>query len=118
MAQSVKLADPVMTIVRKESDLQSRSVAGQITHWINIGRAIEKSSAFDYSHITSVLEAGMSPDELTPEEQEVWFTQFADKMTDPSQSETAFFAERRGLGRGVGLSESGELIYETEPTSK
>ncbi|PHS04471.1 MAG: hypothetical protein COA78_16550 [Blastopirellula sp.] len=118
MAQSIKLADTVMTFVRKESSLQSRSVAGQITHWINIGRAIEKSSAFDYNHITSVLEAGMSPDELTPEEQEVWFTQFADKMTEPSESETAFFDKRRSLGRGVGLSESGELIYETEPASK
>ncbi|PHR91920.1 MAG: hypothetical protein COA69_09725 [Robiginitomaculum sp.] len=113
MAQSIKLADTVMTFVRKESSLQSRSVAGQITHWINIGRAIEKSTVFDYSHVTSVLEAGMSP-----EEQEVWFAQFADKMVEPSESETAFFDKRRSLGRGVGLSDSGELIYETEPASK
>lgn len=115
MAQSIKLADTVMTFVRKESSLQSRSVAGQITHWVNIGRAIEKSTSFDYSRISSVLEAGMTPDELTPEEQEVWFTQFADKMTEPSENETAFFENRCGLGRGVGLSDAGELIYEKEP---
>lgn len=115
MAQSVKLADTVMTFVRKESSLQSRSVAGQITHWVNIGRAIEKSASFDYDHISSVLEAGMTPDELTPEEQEVWFTQFADKMTQPSENETAFFEGRRRLGCGVGLSDAGEMIYEKGP---
>lgn len=39
MAQSVKLSDEIMAFIRKEADLQSRSVAGQITHWVNIGRA-------------------------------------------------------------------------------
>lgn len=115
MAQSIKLSDTVMTFVRKESSLQSRSVAGQITHWVNIGRAIEKSSSFDYDRISSVLEAEITPDELTPEEQEVWFTQFANKMTQPSENERVFFESRRRLGRGVGLSDAGDLIYEKEP---
>ena len=39
MAQSVKLADDIMALVRREADLHSRSVAGQITHWLKIGRA-------------------------------------------------------------------------------
>ncbi|MBS3652065.1 hypothetical protein KEU06_26015, partial [Pseudaminobacter sp. 19-2017] len=34
MAQSVKLADDIMALVRREADLQSRSVAGQIAHWL------------------------------------------------------------------------------------
>ena len=113
MAQSVKLADDVMTVIRKESSLQSRSVAGQITHWVNIGRAIEKSGSFDYERIRSVLEADLSPDDLTAEEQEVWFAEFANKMTEPSQAEEEFFQARRSLGRGVGLSEAGELVYES-----
>ena len=49
MAQSVKLSDDVMALVRRESELQSRSVAGQITHWLRIGRAIEKSGNFDHA---------------------------------------------------------------------
>ena len=114
MAQSVKLADAVMTLIRKESSLQSRSVAGQITHWVNIGRAIERSGLFDYDRIRSVLEAKLSPDELTAEEQEVWFAEFANKMTESSQAEEDFFRNRRQLGRGVGLSETGELVYESE----
>lgn len=112
MAQSVKLADNIMAVVRRESNLQSRSVAGQITHWVNIGRAIEKSSAFDYRRINSALEAVLSPDDLTAEEQEVWFTQFAADMTVPSSEEHAHYTKRRKLGRGVGLSESGKLVYQ------
>ncbi len=103
-----------MDIVRKESGLQSRSVAGQITHWLKIGRAIEKSRDFDYQHISKVLEAEMSPDELSAGEQEIWFTQFASDMTKPSRQETAFFTRRQKLGRGVGLSESGNLVYQSQ----
>lgn len=112
MAQSVKLSDNIMTYVRKESNLQSRSVAGQVTHWINIGRAIEKSGSFDFKHVNNALQAALSPDELTPEEQEVWFEQFKAEMTEPTDEEVAFFAKRRKLGRGVGMSDSGELVYQ------
>ena len=112
MARSVKLADAVAAAARLESELQSRSLAGQLTHWINIGRAIEKSGSFDYRRISAVLEAKISPDVLTAEEQEVWFARFSETMTEPSASEEAFFAERRQLGRGVGLSDVGELVYE------
>jgi len=115
MAQSVKLSDNVMTYVRKESSLQSRSVAGQVTHWINIGRAIEKSGSFDFRRVNNVLRAALSPDELTPEEQEVWFEQFTAEMTEPTEEEVAFFAKRRKLGRGVGMSDLGELIYQKTP---
>jgi hypothetical protein len=111
MAQSVKLADDVMSVVRRESGLQSRSVAGQITHWINIGRAIEKSSAFDYQHINAALAGELSPDELSAEEQEVWFAQFAEDVTAPTPQEQAFFTQRRQLGRGVGLNDKGDLVY-------
>ena len=112
MAQSVKLADSLVTAARRESGIQSRSLAGQLTHWINIGRAIEKSCAFDYHHISALLEGSTSPDTLTAEEQEVWFAQFSKNMMTPSAKEEAFFAKRRKLGRGVGLSDTGELVYE------
>lgn len=112
MAQSVKLADDVMAYARVESSRQSRSLAGQITHWINIGRAIEQSGAFDYRHVAAVLDGSRSPDDLSAEEQEVWFAQFADAMAEPSAGEEAFFDRRRQLGQGVGLSDAGELVFE------
>ena len=116
MAQSVKLADDVMSVVRAESGLQSRSVAGQITHWINIGRAIEKSSTFDYRQINAALTGNLSPDTLSAEEQEVWFAQFAQDVTEPTTEEEAFYATRRQLGRGVGLNDKGEIVTQ-EATS-
>ncbi len=115
MAQSVKLADDVMVHVRRESKLQSRSVAGQITHWINIGRAIEQSTSFDHQRINAALQAALSPDDLSGEEQEVWFAQFADTLAEPANDETAFYSRRRKLGRGVGLSDAGNLVYQ-DPT--
>lgn len=111
MAQSVKLSDDIMAYVRKESARQSRSVAGQITHFIRIARVIEKSGTFDYERIDQVLGADLSPDELTSEEQAVWFDQFATQMTRPSQQEKAFYNKRRKLGLGVGMKSSGELDY-------
>ena len=114
MAQSVKLGDEIMAAVRRESALQSRSVAGQITHWINIGRAIERSGSFDYARINEVLAGAVSPDALTAEEQEVWFERFAEVVADPSADETAFFEERKRLGRGVGLNQRGELTYSAD----
>lgn len=118
MAQSVKLADDVMRRARRESALQSRSVAGQITHWINIGRAIEQSPAFDYAQISATLQGGQSPDELSAEEQEVWFAQFADDMADPSDAETQFYENRVSLGQGVGMSDNGDLVFQASSTKK
>ena len=112
MAKSVKIADDVMALVRRESALQSRSIAGQIAHWIRIGRAIERSDTFDYQRIRAALEASLSPDDLSADEQEVWFSEFADAMTEATEQELAFFAERRKLGRGVGLNDAGELIHQ------
>jgi hypothetical protein len=42
----VKLADDVTAVVRRDAELHSRSVAGQFTHWVRIGRAIEQSGAY------------------------------------------------------------------------
>ncbi len=53
-------------------------------------------------------------DRLTAEEQEAWFVEFTDKMAKPNCSEEAFFRARRELGRGVGLSKAGDLVYQRD----
>ena len=118
MAQSVKLSEKIMAFVRRESALQSRSVAGQITHWINIGRAVENSGAFDHQRINDVLQANLSPDDLTADEQDVWFSQFAANMTRPGKVESEFYAKRQKLGCGVGLSDTGQLVYQGAAPTK
>lgn len=110
MAQSVKLSDDVMALVRREADLHSRSVAGQITHWLRIGRAIEHSGSFDYTRITAALEGKLDTTQLQEEEEAAWLDAFTEKMAHPSAAEEAFYAKRQALGRGVGLDEGGNLI--------
>lgn len=112
MAQSVKLGDDIMKVVRRESELQSRSVAGQITHWMRIGRAIEKSGNFDHTRITDALAGEIPTAELSDEEKDVWLDSFVEKMGQPGPDEEAFFARRRQLGLGVGLDEVGNLVRE------
>lgn len=111
MAQSVKLADDVMAAVRREADLHSRSVAGQITHWLRLGKAIEQSGAYDHARVTAALDGRLDPVELRDEEAIAWLDAFTEKMAAPAPAEQAFFAERRKLGRGVGLDAAGNLVH-------
>lgn len=111
MAQSVKLADDVMAAIRREAELHSRSVAGQITHWVRLGRAIEQSGAYDHARVTAALGGRLDTVDLRDEEAVAWLDAFAEKMSTPSASEQAFFEERRKLGQGVGLDAAGNLIH-------
>lgn len=112
MPQSVKIADDEMQTIREEAKLQSRSIAGQIAHWVRIGREIERSSLFDYARIRAALAARLSPDDLTPEEHVVWFDEFDDYISqagaDP-QVEAAFkkLGEQDGA---AGCDDKGELV--------
>ena len=117
MAQSVKLADDIMALVRREADVQSRSVAGQITHWLKLGRAIEHSGTFDYGRITDALEGKIDPAELGDEEGAAWLDAFTAKMSEPSEQERAFFERRQKLGLGVGLDAGGNLVRASDETA-
>lgn len=111
MAQSVKLNDDLMGVIRRESELQSRSVAGQIAHWVKIGRAVEKSGNFDHAHISAALAGELETTALSDEEKDVWLDSFTDLMAAPATEEKAFYAKRQRLGLGVGLDAGGNLIH-------
>lgn len=110
MAQSVKLADEIMALVRRKADLHSRSVASQITHWLKIGRAIEHSGSYNHARITAVLEGKLDTTALTEEEDIAWLDAFTEEMGQASEEEEVFYDKRRKLGRGVGLDAGGNLI--------
>lgn len=117
MAQSVKLADDVMALVRREADLHSRSVAGQITHWLKIGRMIEQSGTYDHARITAALEGRLDTTHLREEEEIAWLGAFTEKMGRPSEAEEAYHARRQALGRGVGLDAGGNLVHAKDDTA-
>lgn len=111
MAQSVKFADDTLVDdARAMAELQSRSLAGQITHWARIGRAIERSGRFDHVRLSRVLAGEAETTVLTPEEKAVWSERFLVKMSDPGPAEEPFFAELRASGKAVGLDASGKPI--------
>ena len=103
-----------MALVRREADLHSRSVAGQITHWLKIGRAIEHSGRFDHARISAALEGRLDTTELGEDEEVAWLDAFTEKMGHPSEDEETFFARRQELGRGVGLDAGGNLVHAKE----
>ena len=104
MAYSVKFADEALVgAARSEAELQSRSLAGQITHWARIGRAIERSGAFDHARLSRVLAGELETAALSPEEKAVWSDRFLARMSEPGPEEEAFFAELRARGGGAGL---------------
>jgi len=110
MTHSIKLADDIMKIVRRESELQSRSVAGQVVHWVRIGRAMENSGNFDHSRITAALAGDIETIELTEQEKDVWLDSFVEKMGQPGSDEEDFFSRRRQVGLGVGLDAAGNIV--------
>ncbi len=116
MAQSVKIADDEMEVIREEAAVQNRSIAGQLTHWVRIGREIERSSYFDYARVRAALAAELSPDDLTPEEHVVWFDELDDYMTElDADPDVAAAFKRLGEKPGaVGCNEQGERIIVDE----
>ncbi len=117
MAQSIKISDEEMGLLREEARISSRSIAGQAEHWLRIGRAIERSPSFSYQRIRDTLSGLTSPDDLSADEQEVFFDEFADAMWQETPEQQAFFAERRESGLGVGLDENDKLVYQQSDKS-
>ena len=111
MAQPVKLTDEVMALVRREADMHGRSVAGQITHWLKLGRAIEQSGTCDQARIIVALAGRFETTRLSEAEEFVWLDAFTDRMGQPSNADKDFYANRRALGLGVGLDAGGNLIF-------
>ena len=112
MAHSVKFAvDAFVSEARAQAELQSRSLAGQITHWARIGRAIERSGHFDHVKLSRVLAGELDISVLTAEERAVWKERFLAKMAEPGPDEEAFFEELRNSGNSVGVDETGRIVY-------
>ncbi len=112
MPKSIKISDEEMNFLREEASLYSRSIAGQAEHWLRIGRAIEKSPSFNYQHIRDALSGLISPDELSAEEQEIFFDEFSDAMWEVTPEQELAFQKQLGLGKFAGLDDNGKVIYQ------
>lgn len=115
MAQSIKIPDEEMELVRKEAELSSRSIAGQVTHWMRIGRSIERAPEFGYVHVREALEGKRSPDVLSGEEQAVYLDELMSGATVETPEQAAFFEKRRKAGLGVGARADGKIVRQPKP---
>ena len=99
MARTIKISDRAINLIENEVKTSKRSASGQAEHWMNIGRAIEQSSSFDYERVKAALAAQIDYDDLTIEEQEVFFNNFSDSMWENPSAETQqFFSNLTGPG--------------------
>lgn len=119
MAKSVKFADEsLIDDARTEAEVQSRSLAGQITHWARLGRAIERSGRLDHAKISLVLAGDLETTRLTAEEKAVWSERFLVKMSERGPQEDAFFVHLRKSGHAPGLDESGRIVHADAPSEE
>jgi len=114
MAQSIKISDQDMEMIRAEAALSSRSIAGQVAHWMKIGRAVERAPEFAYEHIRQALAAARSPDALTGEEQAVYIDELLTAVSTETPEQAAFFETRRDAGLGVGADDDGAIVRQAE----
>ena len=103
MAKTVKIDDELMELIGREAEMMSRSLAGQVRHWVRIGMSIEKSRFFDQSRVVEALSGKLSPDALTTGEQEAFVDGLFDAARSGTSEQRKFFADRRAKGLGVGL---------------
>lgn len=103
MAKTIKIDDELMEIIGREAEMMSRSLAGQVRHWVRIGMSIEKSRFFDQSRVVEALSGKLSPDALTAGEQEAYVDGLFDAARSGTVEQDKFFAARKAKGLGVGL---------------
>ena len=116
MPKTVKLDDELLELIGEEAKLMSRSLAGQVRHWVRIGMSVEKSRFFDSSMIADALSGKLSPDALTAKEQEAYIEGVFDAARDGTAEQEAFFAERRRKGLGVGTTGADDAPVRQRPS--
>lgn len=70
MAQTIKLPDDLMQVLREEAESQDRSIAGQVRHWIRLGQALEAS--LPYERMRAALTGKLDTRKLSDEQLDHW----------------------------------------------
>lgn len=103
--KTVRIEEELYETVSTTAILYSRSVAGQLAHWANIGRVIEKSPSFDIERVEAALKAEIPLDDLTDEENEIYMDRFYAMMDETSPASDEFYANLVAKGKELGFVE-------------
>jgi len=112
----VKIDDELMELIGSEAKVMSRSLAGQVRHWVRIGMNIERSRFFDQGQVADALNGRLSPDALTTPEQEAYIDALFEQAREGTPEQAKFFADRRTAGLGAGMR-GGKLRKESEASA-
>jgi hypothetical protein len=112
MAKTVKIDDELMEVIGREAEMMSRSLAGQVRHWVRIGMSVEKSRFFDQARVVEALSGKLPPDALTAGEQEAYIDGLFDAARSGTVEQRKLFAARKAGKLGVGLRD-GEISRES-----
>lgn len=101
--QAIRLSEELVKVSRGEAKVMNRSVAGQVEHWLRLGRAVERSGLFDYRQVRAALAAEISVDDLTGEEQEIYGIELGEALRTVSDEDRAYFREMERRDRALGI---------------
>jgi len=103
--KTIRVEESIFKTVQAASVLNSRSVSGQLAHWVNIGRIIEQSPTFDMTRVEAALKAEIEVESLSPEELEVFHERFFISMGDVTEESEAFYANLAEEAKALGYTE-------------
>lgn len=110
MAASIKLSDELVTEARRESVVFNRSIAGQVEHWARLGQAFESAPGFGLERVRAALKGDFNLDDLSDDEQRMFYDLLDDSFDTPTKESDAFFAQLKAEGGGVGMDDDGRLV--------
>ncbi|MCA3218445.1 MAG: hypothetical protein ING59_07785 [Burkholderiales bacterium] len=104
---SIKLPTDLVDDARRESNVMSRSIAGQVEHWARLGQTLEALPGFTSDRVRAALEGRMNVDDLSDDEWELFHDQL---FAEPSAAEIRAFAALGLQAGAVGVDDSGNVV--------
>lgn len=113
MASTIRLNDTDIDIAKRAAQINNRSTAGQIAHWMTIGRIIEQSPSYDHDRVETALKAEIDFDDLSADEQTIALERFHNSMRSLSENdEAAFLAEIEAVETPTSLGVFGVQVMD------
>ncbi|MDR1462619.1 MAG: ParD-like family protein [Azoarcus sp.] len=107
---SVRISNDVVEAARREALLFTRTLSGQLEHWVKLGQAVESAPGFTTERMRAALAGQLDADELNADEREVYEDSAGEALSRPLPAELAFFDALRREGGAVGFDDDGHMV--------
>lgn len=110
MTEMIQLSDDFAQQARREAEGANRSVGAQVEHWARLGRAFEQAPGYTPDRVQAALRGEFNLDDLSEDEQRLFYDLLDDSFDTPTKESQAFFAQLKAEGGGVGMDDDGRLV--------